>query len=577
MTGSRYTRDIVSQPAKAETSNDTAGIRGRLIAVVVGIDRYEDCTVPDLVCAVNDAESVSSAISQTQPADSLNMDLLTDPPRDLEVARPTRLGILEAAERAATLAGPQDTLLIYFAGHGGMCRDRLCLFPGDVRISEEGTTVSLSNVIAVDELQNVFKTCVCRHRVMFLDCCQNAFSEGIVAERWQTPESEAIGRAVPWRTGLPLTTDLVDVFQQSTHGWSLLLACSPDEVSLEDPEWGAHGVFSHFLATGLRGEADLDGDGVVSLPELVQYLAGRIPEQAEAILDELRHRGEHVLRQKRQNPTMIWNGPIAFPLTRCIQEQRTGWHAGVLSIWVHLLTHRLPYTMAVEGMARYGTALLYGLTMATTVGLFALRAEWESWLSLASATGVTSGLLWLASFALAGAANEARWHSGGYIAALMTTTWHAAIFILLLVVSVHFDPQLVLQLATGLLVVLVVMIVFGHNALHCIIALADLVNRNLRVAGRRAFVQLERHWIHADIDNTLAMVSAHPRLYLVLGLIVAVLAFGDVTYSLFTVSQADVVALLVARDFLLLVLVQWQVQWFAASYRKIRGILLPER
>jgi uncharacterized caspase-like protein len=576
MTGSRSSRDILSRPAP-DAAATTAGRGGRLIALVVGIDRYEDPAVPDLTCGVNDAESVAGAIAQTQAAEALELALLTSPAREINAQRPTRQAILDAARQVAASAGTEDTVFLYFAGHGGMLRTRPCLFPDDVRVLAEGNRLGLEGGIAVDELQEVFQACPCRRRVMFLDCCQNAFSAGDAAETWPLPESGPVGRAVPWRTGMPLAAELVDAFQQSSQGWSLVLACGPGEVSLEDPEWGAHGIFSHFLATGLRGEADLDGDDVVSLPELVQFLAARTAKQAEAVIEELRDRGGPAPTQHRQNPFMIWNGPIAFPLTRRLDERRAGWRGGLLRLWLGLLTQPLPYALAVEGMVRYGTAVLYALVMALAVWLFIFHARGESSFAPIAVVALGSGLLWLANFALAGAANEHRWHSGGYLAGILTAAWHALVFVLLAGLPVRADPQAALQFAVRLLVVLSVMIVFGHNALHGIIALADLVKRDLRVAGRRAFRQLERQWIHADIDNMIAMVSAHPKLYLLLGLAVAVLAIGHAGYSLATLALSEGAALHLAFDFLLLVLVQWQVHWFAASYRKLRGILLPER
>lgn len=577
MTRSQSTRDILSRRTETVASSD--GNRcGRLLSLVVGIDHYQDPRVPDLCCAVNDAESVADAISHTQPAGLLEMIVLTDPSRGALTGTPAREAILAAARELADSAGSADTVLIYFAGHGATLAGRPCLFPADASLAEEGTQIQLVGALAVAELQEVFRDSPCTHRVMFLDCCQNSFSTCIVPVRWAVPESNPVDRALPWRTGLPLSTELFDVFHQSAQGWSLLIACGPNEVSLEDPEWGAHGIFSHFLATGLRGEADLDRDGIVSLPELVQFLAVRIPKQAEAVIDDLRQRGEILeTPQSCQNPTVVWSGPIAFPLTRCVDEHRVQKPIGIWHPWLHLLTHRLPYTIALEGMARYGTAVIYGLAMALTAWLFVARARGDPCAILVIAVGATSGMLWLVSFALAGAANEARWHSGGYWSASLMAFWHLAVFALLLEWAVRTASQSALHLAVELSVLLVIMIIFGHNALHCIISLADLIKRDLRVAARRAFLQLERQWIHADIDNMIAMVSAHPRLYQILALAVAILVMGHVTYILITPSHAQWAMLEVARDVVLLLLVQWLVQWYAASFRAIRGSLLPER
>ena len=573
-------RDIVGRAIPRQIENRTEEDSGRLIAIVVGIDHYEDPVIPDLTCAVNDAESISDAIRRTQPGNSLETIVLTAPSREEKAGRPTRQAILDAARKAAELAHPDDTVLFYFAGHGGMFQRRPSLFPTDARLVTHQTDASLEDAITVDELQDLFKECPCPRRVMFLDCCQSSFSGDDSSTDWQSPEPSSHGRALAWRTGLPLAENLVDAFQQSTEGWALMLACGPGEVSLEDPEWGGHGIFSHFLATGLRGEGDLDDDGIVSLLELLQYVADRVPKQAEAIIEEVRERGNPAPAQSRQNPTMIWSGPITFPLTRRVHERRVGWRPGVLRLWLHFLFRPLPYSLAVEQMARYGSALLYGLAMGLTVGLFAFRGGWESPTTAALVVGTASCLLWLSNFALAGAANEMRWHSGGYVAAISTAVWHLLVFLSCTSLSTANEAgygQSVFYYGTDLLIIFIIMLVFAHNELHGIIALADLIKRDLRVAGRRAFVQLERQWIHADIDNTIAMVSAHPRLYLVLAAVATSVVVIHVTYVLLAIPDYNWAAFHVARDFVLLILIHWQTQWYAAAYRKLRGVLLPER
>ena len=54
------------------------------------------------------------------------------------------------------------------------------------------------------------------------------------------------------------------------------------EVSLEVPELG-HGLFTHYLVQGLKGAADLDRDGIVSLQEVYQYLEQQVAQKSRAI------------------------------------------------------------------------------------------------------------------------------------------------------------------------------------------------------------------------------------------------------------------------------------------------------
>ena len=48
------------------------------------------------------------------------------------------------------------------------------------------------------------------------------------------------------------------------------------------PELG-HGLFTHFLVQGLRGAADLDRDGIVSLQEVYQYLEQQVSQKSRAM------------------------------------------------------------------------------------------------------------------------------------------------------------------------------------------------------------------------------------------------------------------------------------------------------
>jgi uncharacterized caspase-like protein len=67
-----------------------------------------------------------------------------------------------------------------------------------------------------------------------------------------------------------------------SKGRAILTASRGSEVSLEVPELG-HGLFTHYLVQGLRGAADLDRDGIVSLQELYQYLEQQVSQKSRSI------------------------------------------------------------------------------------------------------------------------------------------------------------------------------------------------------------------------------------------------------------------------------------------------------
>ena len=58
-------------------------------------------------------------------------------------------------------------------------------------------------------------------------------------------------------------------------GRVILTASGPNEVSVEDDELG-HGVFTYYLLQGLRGNADMDGDDMISIDELYSYVSKKV-------------------------------------------------------------------------------------------------------------------------------------------------------------------------------------------------------------------------------------------------------------------------------------------------------------
>jgi hypothetical protein len=553
---------------------------GRLIAIVVGVDEYREPSIRDLKCAVNDAESVANSLRQTQPAELLDLTMAASPAREPGAAHPDREGVLRLLRRAASLAGDEDTVLLFFAGHGTMIGGHPCFLPADAALCAGGEGVEVTAALRVDEVQAAFADCKCRRRVMFLDCCQNSFVSDQSAESPPSPLAASWDRSVSWRTGMPVSNGLVDAFAQLPKGWSILLACGPNELSLEDCDWGEHGVFSHFLAAGLRGQADLDGDGIVSLAELSQFLADRIPKQARAVLEDLAFRGETMPGQPHQTPTIIWGGPVVFPLTQANGGERNRFQPGILRLALRFLGGPLPYPLTVPDMARYGLAVLYATAMALTALGFSLRRGESPEYALALGIGLVSALLWIAAVALAVAANESRWHRGGYVTGWLALAWHVAVFWLLAAAgssagAAAAHPAAAMQLGIELFLLLALLVVFGFNVVQAIVSTASLVKREERVVLRRAFTQLDRMWIHAELPNAIAMVSAHTKLYQFVGLGADLLILAHACYLLAAGQLTAASGVALGRDIVLFVLIQWQGQGDAANYNHLRRLILP--
>jgi uncharacterized caspase-like protein len=587
-------RDILDRP-KLSAKSGAAGSRSRLMAVVVGIDQYatenEPSAIRGLSCAANDAETVAGIIRQSHPAADLDLVLLTSPARKGSAATPTRAAVLQTLRRVADVAGPEDTVLFYFAGHGGMLGGRPSLFPVDVRLTADGSGVQEDSMLEVGELQALFEACPCPRRVMFLDCCQNAFAATARAPGERDRSLSANFRALPWRTGMPVSEGLVQALRVLPHGWSVLLSCGPNELSLEDPDVGEHGIFSHFLAEGLSGQADLDRDGVVSLAELAQYLGRRVTRQAQAVIEEEQEKSdsapddrgnEPAVNQRGQTPTLFWAGPADFPLTRLVAGGRREFQREVFPLARRYVFGRLPYPLPLVDMMRYGMGALWGLAMSLSVLAFLPFPLTAGAIVWAVTIGLLTGGLWLLMVALAAAANEVGWHAGGYAAGTAAVGWHVVVWgaTVALAVAGAGWPEVAagaFPLAAALAVLLSLVMIFGCNEVHSAIVLGDLVKRDERVMLRRAFRHLDQRWFQARLENRLAMVSAHPLVYQLLGLALglAILAHGISVW--FSGPLETGAAFSLARDFVLIVLVFWQAQWYPAAYHGLYRVVVPDK
>jgi HEAT repeat protein len=150
-------------------------------------------------------------------------------------------------------------LLLYFSGHGIKDQDgKLYLATTNTRRAILRSTAVSSNFIT-----DVMNSSLSRQQILLLDCCYSgAFVRGMVTKgdsRIGTQEYFAgTGRVV-------LTAS--DAIQYSFEG---------DEIKGQ----GVRSIFTDQLIYGLEtGDADLDGDGLVSLDELYEYLHERVVKQ----------------------------------------------------------------------------------------------------------------------------------------------------------------------------------------------------------------------------------------------------------------------------------------------------------
>jgi uncharacterized caspase-like protein len=156
-------------------------------------------------------------------------------------------------------------VIIYFAGHGAAERDEASpdghgplkyLLPYDVDPKElYGTAMPM------EEISRLFGRIRSDRLVFIVDTCYSGASGG------RTISVSDI------RAGIS------DGFLDRITGGKgkiILTASGANEVSEENDEL-QHGVFTHFLLQGLQGQADTDGDRLITVDEVYTYVSKQVP------------------------------------------------------------------------------------------------------------------------------------------------------------------------------------------------------------------------------------------------------------------------------------------------------------
>lgn len=238
-------------------------------AVVIGAGRYDNPAIPRLAYSVADAEAVYQTLIGPGEFKKENVLLLTDKAARKPTLRNIRYALGTFLARSARR---DDTVLIFFAGHGGpeadlrgAERDGLAkyLLPTDADPED-----LYASALPMDEIRTIFERIEAERVVAFFDACYSGAAGGRTFASQKT-------RAVS-------VDDLFLERLAQSRGRVVITASRASEVSIELSALG-HGLFTYYLVQGLRGAADANSDGIVSLQELYAYLEREVGRRSRAV------------------------------------------------------------------------------------------------------------------------------------------------------------------------------------------------------------------------------------------------------------------------------------------------------
>lgn len=235
---------------------------GRRLALIVGISRYQTPSI-NLDYASRDARAV--------------YDLLTSPSLGPAALRPRDVRLLVDGDATVESintglrdflqsATETDFVLFYFAGHGIPDPNR----PRDLYLMAHDTdpTNIAGSGLLMRHVREAIAELRARDVLILTDACHSA---GMAAPR--NIRSITIN---------PIHESFREGMRHASGGLAILTASEAAQVSLEGPKWQDHGVFTFYLLQGLRGAADLDGDRLITLGEIMEYVRERVKDATGA-------------------------------------------------------------------------------------------------------------------------------------------------------------------------------------------------------------------------------------------------------------------------------------------------------
>jgi caspase domain-containing protein len=265
-------------------------------ALIIGNTEYTDPGLAQLTAPGKDAEDFARVLRDQDICAFDEVNIIFNQPSS---------SVIEEIDKFFDQKKPDDLLVLYFSGHG--VRDELGVLYLAVKNTNRFRLRSTS--VKSDFVKEAMDQSRSRRQVLILDCCNSgAFAQGTKAAT-----GVSIGIASAFEAG---------------YGRIILTASDTTQFAWEgDKIIGEtdNSLFTHFLVEGLEGEADLDGDGRITVDELYDYAYEKVKfatsKQTPSKFSS-KQQGEIVLRQITRIEDVR---PVSLPdgLIEATEDSRT--------------------------------------------------------------------------------------------------------------------------------------------------------------------------------------------------------------------------------------------------------------
>jgi hypothetical protein len=254
-------------------------------AIIIGISKYKYSAhngLSNLIFADDDAKAFARTLKNLGWSES-HIKLLVN-------ENATQRNIMIALESWLTKAGPNDQIILFWAGHGYPDPDD----PEKVYFACYDTDVSTpATGYRMDYVRRALEERKAKNVILLADTCH---------------AGKLITRGDGSR-GISIMPDLNRIAREKKvpKGWVFMVGADTDRQAIEHTSW-SNGAFTHSLIKGLSGEADGfqsagPKDGVVTMGELKAYMTAVMPDETQRVLGVAKH---PVITTTTGDPD-IWN------------------------------------------------------------------------------------------------------------------------------------------------------------------------------------------------------------------------------------------------------------------------------
>jgi hypothetical protein len=221
-------------------------------ALIIANALYEDPILRQLIAPAQDAEALAQVLRDPVISGFTVQTILNAPRHKVE----------EEIDAFFSDCDRNDLLLLYFSGHGVTDEDGLLYYAASNTNPKRLRSTAVSAIFVNDSMTR----CRSRRQVLLLDCCHS----GAFARTKASPAvnaGEHFGGRTPEEGRGRFVLTASDAYQYAFEG---------DAVEGQP----VYSVFTQALVQGLRsGEADLGGDGPITLDELYEYVYRHVTDQ----------------------------------------------------------------------------------------------------------------------------------------------------------------------------------------------------------------------------------------------------------------------------------------------------------